>query len=354
MRFLKPALLVFAVINLLIGMNSGLGRIGWSMPLPELYVHHGAIMVGGFLGSLISLEKVIPLKKNILYAGPAAGVLSILALLNGRFDVAIWLLIFSSAALIVVYLYYLIPHWDFTLIVALAGACCLLTGNIILLQKRMYPTIYTWWFGFLLLTIVSERLELSKFLPVPPLMKNLLKVLLALFLLNLITPYLSWRGNWIMGAIMMAISLWLLRYDMIRIGIRKSELTRFTAVALLCGYVALFVEGWFLLSPPSTLLLYDLVLHTFFIGFVFMMIFAHGPIILPGVLGFSIKPYHPALYLPLVGLILSLKLRITADLGWINYSWRAISGWISAGSILLYFLTMALTTFIALRNAKAA
>lgn len=352
MSYFKPLLLILAVANLLIGMMSGLGRLGWVMPLPETYVHHGAIMVGGFLGSLISLEKAIPLKKPIFYTGPLAGAASIVAFLTGNFTLACVLLILSGAVLVIIYVEYLRPRFDFTLMVALVGAACLMIGNMMLLWKHLYPAVFPWWMGFLLLTIISERLELSKFLPVPANMKSVLKGLLGLYVLTALVPLPFSRS--VAGAALILISLWLMRYDMIRIGIRKTELTRYTAIALLCGYIALFSEGVFLLRPIDVSLYYDVTLHTFFLGFVFMMIFAHGPVILPGVLGFSVRPYHAILYVPLAGLLLSLKMRVLADLGCIDLSWRAMSGWVSAGSILLYFLMMAGLTIRGLRNAKAA
>ena len=62
---------------------------------------------------------------------------------------------------------------------------------------------------------------------------------------------------------------------------------------------------------------YDAMLHTVFVGFVFAMIFAHAPIILPAILGRTTSPYQPALYVPLLLLHASLLLRVVGDLmGW--------------------------------------
>jgi hypothetical protein len=112
--------------------------------------------------------------------------------------------------------------------------------------------------------------------------------------------------------------------------------------------------GIFLVVLKGVPLGYDIVVHTFFLGFVFSVIFAHGPIILPGVLGLAIKPYHPVLYIPLIGLLSSLALRIAANVMLIPFYFRAVSGWISAASILFYFFVILASTLAIIRRAKHA
>jgi hypothetical protein len=343
----------FAVANLIIGMLSGLGRLGVVVPLPEAYVHHGAIMVGGFLGSLIALEKVIPLKQNVYFAGPLLSASAIVIFIVGDFQWAVIMLILASVVFILVYVAYLRKQYNWYLMLALMGAVCWLVGNCMLLWKRFYPLAFPWWMGFLLFTIVSERLELSKFLPVTSRQKNVLTVFLGLFLLSLLIPFHG-AGTYLSGLVVVLISIWLMRYDVLRITLKKEGLTRFTAVALLCGYCALTLCGVFMITLVNASLGYDIVVHTFFIGFVFSMIFAHGPIILPGVLGLSVKPYHPLFYLPLITLLASLVMRIAADVTLLPYEYRALSGWVSMGSILLYFVLMLTFTIRAIRHAKAA
>jgi hypothetical protein len=62
---------------------------------------------------------------------------------------------------------------------------------------------------------------------------------------------------------------------------------------------------------------YDALLHAFFLGFVFAMIFGHAPVIFPAVLGVSMA-YLPRFYAHLVLLHLTLLLRVVGDLvGWL-------------------------------------
>lgn len=349
-KYLIPFLL-FVFINLLFGMYSGLGRMGWTSGFLQGYLHHGAIMVGGFLGTLIALEKVIPLHKKALLVVPALSALSIFFLSSGNFSVGVSLLILASVGLMIVYGIYLYRQPEIYMWLMLGSAACLFIGNVVLLSKKFYPTALPWWMAFLLFTIVSERLELSKFLPVTKNQKLLLLGFLALFIAGILTSFHG-TGNYLSGASLVLVSAWLLRHDVVKINLRKKGLTKFSGVALLSGYLALLLTGIFFIALPDLAYAYDALVHTFFLGFVFSMIFAHGPIILPGVVGFMVKPYHPALYVPLSLLLFSLLLRLSADLGLADLSLQLVSGYLSAISILLYFATVVTVMVISLRHAK--
>jgi hypothetical protein len=111
----------------------------------------------------------------------------------------------------------------------------------------------------------------------------------------------------------------------------------------LSGYFALLLTGIFLSLLVEQPLGYDILVHSFFIGFVFSMIFAHGPIILPGVLGISVKPYHPILFIWLTLLHASWIARAISDIT-LNMQVRMYSGLISAIAIVGYFLSLAVIT----------
>src|SRR5688500_8360232 len=143
-----------------------------------------------------------------------------------------------------------------------------------------------------------------------------------------------------------------MRSDVISINLRKNGLHLFSGVALLGGYIALMSEGFFLIGIQNSAFGYDTIVHTFFLGFTFAMIFAHGPIILPGVLGLKVKPFHPLLYLPLVLLFFSLMIRISANALIIPLSFRMFSGWITAAAIVLYFAVLLTFTVREVRHAK--
>ena len=71
--------LFLAAASLIFGLWTGLNRIGWNLHMSGASMHHGAIMVGGFLGTLISLEKIIPLKRKFLFAVPTMSGASLLS-----------------------------------------------------------------------------------------------------------------------------------------------------------------------------------------------------------------------------------------------------------------------------------
>jgi hypothetical protein len=331
--------MMMAVINLILGIWSGLIRIGWELPATSIAVHHGAIMVGGFLTTLIALEKVIPLKNKFAYVVPVLSALSIIMVLPGYFQVGLYFLLAGSIGLFLIHAYYIYLHpKDITMMLMMAGAGCLITGNAMLIQLKFYPAAFPWWMGFLLFTITAERLELSKFLPVTKQMKSLLLGFMLLFLIGLIVPFHG-VGKYISAIGMLCTALWMLKHDVMRIGLKKEGLTRFSSVALLMANSWLIMNSLFLFMLPDNIYSYDILVHSFFIGYAFTMIFAHGPIILPGVLGITSKPYHPILYGWLFLVQGSLLIRLVSD-SMLYTEWRKISGVLMGVGILLYFVTL--------------
>jgi hypothetical protein len=347
---LRLPFLFLAMLSLLVGLWAGLNRIGWTMYALPSIVHHGAIMAGGFLGTLISLEKIIPLKKKMLYSIPLLSGVSVVFFLLQKDVVAYAMLVTASAALCLVFAYYLVTQRDFTYLLMFAGSIGWLTGNIVLASQRFYPAAFPWWAAFVLFIISAERLELMKFLPVNKKQKIIFSVWLFLFPLGIILSFHSY-GNILCAVALMGIAVWLLRFDLIAITLKKEGLPQYVAVALTGGYVALLLSGLFLITFVSKTMGYDAVVHTFFIGFVFSMIFAHGPIILPGVLGIVAKPFHRILYLWLFLLHASWLLRCIAD-ACLYFEWRRATGCVTAVSIAGYFISMAILTARSDQHAK--
>jgi hypothetical protein len=80
------------------------------------------------------------------------------------------------------------------------------------------------------------------------------------------------------------------------------------------------------------------------------MIFAHGPVIIPGVLGVSFKPYHKLFYLWLSLLHISWITRAVGNFA-MDLDLRKLSGGISLVAILGYLIMLA-TLVISSRNEK--
>jgi hypothetical protein len=135
---------------------------------------------------------------------------------------------------------------------------------------------------------------------------------------------------------MVAMALWLLRFDIARYTIRKTGLTRFIAWCLLVGYSWLGVGGLLALvfGGVTAGFRYDAIHHAVFVGFVISMIFGHAPLIFPAVTGRPL-PFRPIFYTHLSLLQLSLLLRVGGDLmPWL--AGRQWGGLLNAAAIVLF------------------
>ncbi|MCQ3976890.1 MAG: hypothetical protein DPW09_25970 [Anaerolineae bacterium] len=331
-RHFRPfPLIALAMLALLMAMWAGLIRLGWGWPSlrPALPAAHGPLMISGFLGTLIGVERAVALSTSLktgldrrwTYIGPLLTSLGALALIIGWPSLLGPLLMtLGSVGLVVVFgLILRLQFAPFTMTMAL-GAMLWLTGNVLWLTGWPIYSAVLWWAGFLMLTIAGERLELNRVLRLSGYVQRIFLLAVTLFLVGLVITLFNFDlGVRLAGAGMIALALWLLRYDIARYTVRKTGLTRFIAVCLLSGYIWLGLSGLLALrfGGVTAGFQYDALLHTFFVGFVISMIFGHAPIIFPAVLGKSFT-FQPVFYSHLVLLHLSLLLRVAGDLiGWL-------------------------------------
>lgn len=309
------------------------------VPLSEGAAQHGLFMVGGFLGTLISLERGMVMKHKVWFFVPILSGLSSLLLINGQFEIGIFLLMAASLGLSAIMHLQTVRHPHFHSLLIYLGAVCWLLGNFMVWYHGLIAAGTSWWIGFLLFTILGERLELSQFLPVPAWSKKLLGALAAMFFVGLLFPFHG-IGNEILGAAGILLATWLLYFDMAKVAAKKSHQFRYIGVGLQTGYIWLMIHGLILLFMESQALYYDLMLHTFFLGFTFSMIWAHAPIIFPLIFGIRETPYHRVLWLgwgvfqfTLIGRIISGGLGLM--------EWRKILGVANGWAILAMFALMA-------------
>ncbi|MEO8289343.1 MAG: hypothetical protein ABI670_23290 [Chloroflexota bacterium] len=353
-------LMTLAVIALVTGMWAGLLRLGWGFPSPgpTLPGAHGALMVGGFLGTLIGLERAVALRQRWAYVAPLlSGLGGIALLLALGLPWPLWaagpfLLTLGSIALVAVYIAVLRVQFTlFTATMAL-GAIIWACGNILwMVWLPIYQTTL-WWAGFLALTILGERLELTRMLPRKAASQPLFLLAAAIYVAGIVLSVpLHDLGSRVMGAGMLCLALWLARYDIARRTVLRRGVTRFIAASLLAGYVWLLFAGVIAMlyggvaAGPS----YDALLHSIFLGFVFSMIFAHAPVILPAVTGLAL-PFRSAFYAHVLLLQVSLVLRIGSDLaGWADG--RQWGGLLNVVALLLFMGNTALAVVIGKRMA---
>lgn len=336
-------LLMAGFVSLAFGTGTGLLRLGWSFPLPSagLAAFHGPLMVCGFLGTVIALERAVAIGRHWAYLGPffaAVGGLTLVAGANWFFGAGLMTL--ASAILLSASTNVFLRQRALFTLTLLLGSLCWLIGNLLWMGGLTMAQVAPWWAGFLLLTIAGERLELSRLLRLTRFASTIFAIIVTLFLLGASMASLTHpSGITVISASMLALALWLLRQDIARKTVHQQGLTRFIAVCLLSGYAWLLAAALIGLWSPQLMAgsNYDAFLHAIFVGFVFSMIFGHAPIIFPAIARVSI-PYHPTFYLPLIVLHGSLIARVAGDLLLIPHC-RSAGGGLNALALALFILS---------------
>ena len=320
-------IMALAILALLAGMWAGLLRLGWLLPViqPTLPLFHGPLMVSGFLGTLIALERAValgsispssitgrlPVLSPILSGLGALWLVFGLSVATGQLSLTLGSAVFVGASVLVIRRHNALHTW----VMALGGVGWFV-GNFLWLGGTPVPRLILWWMAFPVLTILGERLELARLLRLSNLERMTFAGFCGALCVGLLVSLVSFDlGIRIAGIGMVALSAWLFRFDLAARTIRAHGTTRFIAACMLSGYSWLGLAGILATTLGGTLggAAYDAFLHTIFLGFVFSMIFGHAPIIIPAVLGKPIT-FHNRFYAHLGLLHLSLIARVAGDL----------------------------------------
>jgi len=340
-------MLLTVVVALLGGLGSGLARLGWQMDSQsqDWILIHGPLMINGFLGTLICLERSVALASRyrwsmIVPAINALGAIAILAIddaMIGKF-----LLTIGSFGLVILFGLMLRLHPSRDVGVMTSGALCWLIGNALWFSGYPIYQVVHLWVAFLILTIVGERLELSRVRRLTLTSERLLIITVVIYLFGVLLTIIDLNaGIRILGGGIILMAGWLLRYDIARRTIQQHGLPRYIASCLLLGYVWMGFGGIMAIwkgavyAGPD----YAIILHAFLLGFVFSMIFGHMPIILPALTGLQFN-YTPLLYGHLVVLHVTLIFRMYGNLVG-DFTARQHAGLWNVIAILL-FLTVTL------------
>lgn len=330
----RAPLLALGFVALVVGIAGGLVRLGFALPAPAAGVAwHGAFMASAFFGTLIALERAVAIGRVWAYGAPAASGAGGIVLLTGDARAAFALLVLGAALLMLASLAIYLRQRALHTAVLLLGATALLVANVALAAGTVPDAIVPCWIAFLVLTIGGERLELCRLAPVPRGARRAFGALAAGVLAS------AWLALWwfdvclrINGVLLVAMGLWLIRYDIATRTVRTRGLTRYIALCLLAGYAWLVLAGVVLAATPflaGATQWWDAALHAVFLGFVFSMVFGHAPVIVPAVLRAGL-PYRSVLYLPLGLLHASVALRVAGDFG----AGELIRDWGGAGNAL--------------------
>lgn len=337
---------------MLAGLDAALLLLGLPAPvtstrLPEV---HGVLLVLGFVGTLIALERAVALGRPVGYLAPGAlGAGGVLLVTPAPVEVGQTLLVAGTGALVAVYL----PLWrrqrDDAVLVQTLGAVLATGAAALWLGGVPVPLLLPWLAGFIVLTIAGERLELAR-LGMGPEAGTRLLVLATALLVAIVAALLWPRTTPALGLTLLALVVWLATHDVARRTVRATGLVRFMAASMLAGYLWLAVAGgvWLVAGPVTDGGAYDAVVHAVFLGFTLSMIMAHAPVILPAVLRRPM-PYHPVLLLPAGLLHGSLVLRVWGGDGLgLPFAWQ-VGGALNIVALLGFFT---ITAWLVARGSR--
>ena len=314
-RFLP--FIALSIFALLLGLWAGLLRLSWTLPVfPRLALAHGPLMVAGFLGVLIPLERAVAIRQKWMFVVPILAGLGWISLFFSSFLGGV-LITLSSLGTLAILLVMVRREPRIHTISMAFGVLAWVIGNFLWLSGLPIFQVVYWWMAFLVLTIGGERLELSRVLRPRPAQIRIFSLIVVVLLAGVILSVfnLDW-GARLSGFGLLCLSLWFIKNDLARRNLRHANpLTRYIAICLFSGFLWLGVGGLLHLIFGATYAgpFYDAELHTIFVGFVISMIFGHAPIIFPAILGVPII-FYAAFYIHLSLLHFSLLLRVTGDL----------------------------------------
>lgn len=328
------------------GIVGGLLRAGVALPLPaasawpgQAVLAHAFLMICGFLGTVIGIERAVAAKARLAFAAPIAAAAAGVAALNGAAALAAWLAVLAALALVWVH----VSMWSRQpaphIAVLGVGATAWFIGTLLHAwgSAAHGTAALPWWFAFLILTIAGERLEMSR------LMRrragaaaSLYAALGALLLGSAVFALAPAAGALVFGAAVLGLAIWLACCDIARRTVAASGLSRYMAICLLTGYAWLAIAGAAWMGAALGYPLRDLALHALGLGFVFAMILAHAPVILPALTRVKLL-FGPHFYAALALLHASLALRAFGALDFRALSAGALG---NALAIALFLVTM--------------
>ena len=179
-------LLLTILLALLGGLGSGLARLGWQMDSlsRDWITIHGPLMISGFLGTLICLERAVALASRYRWSMvvPAINLMGVAVLLVMPHAVTAKLLLtLGSLGLSLLFGLMLRLHPSRDVIIMATGALSWLAGNILWLSGQPVYQVVHLWSAFLILTIVGERLELSRVRRLSRISENQLLITIAVY-----------------------------------------------------------------------------------------------------------------------------------------------------------------------------
>ena len=341
LRPLRLVLLACGLTAFLLGLWTGMARLGVGLigAAPQFVEFHGVLMICGFFGTLISVERAVALNRPLAYMIPIFAAAGTLALLARTITLA------GAAFLIASLVLAAVSFWNMRrlqsallAVIPSIAALCWGLGTLTWLTDRPLSEATGWWLAFLVLTVAAERLELSRVVAPPAMARLIFAAAIAVFLIGVGRGELERSISPLMGSGLILCGVWLLIYDLARRTVRLSGQIRFTALCMLLGYGWLVIAGLELFARPSAAFWYDAVVHAVTLGFVLSMVFGHTLIIFPSVVGLTLR-YYAVLYVPLLLLQLSVIIRTIGDFSG-SIAVRSVSGFLAIIALACFAATI--------------
>ncbi|WP_425953474.1 hypothetical protein [Xylanimonas sp. McL0601] len=355
----RLAVLVLAMVAVLSGLDAALLRLGVAAPVRSepLAASHGVLMVFGFLGTAISLERAVALQSGRTasgrrpvwpFAAPVAAGVGALLVVAGATPLPLpagralpggaW--VASMGVFAAIYLAVWRRQQSYAVLIQLLGALAGLGGAALWGRGFEVAQIVPWWAALLVLTIMGERLELARVAFVVGRTEARVLAESCLLMIALVATLLApaW-GYPLLGLALGALVVDVALHDVARRTVRSTGLVRFVAACMLAGYLWALVPAlvWTVRGPVLTGFGYDVVVHTLTIGFVLSMILAHAPVIVPAIIRRPM-PYHPALWAVWGLLQTGLLIRVVAAVRSATGAWQT-GGTLSVLALLAFLAT---------------
>ncbi|MHB1235649.1 MAG: hypothetical protein ACYCZK_08245 [Microbacteriaceae bacterium] len=255
----RLAFLLLGGFALLAGLDAALLLLGLSAPVvtARLAETHGPLMVFGFVGSVVVLERAVATRRWWAFFSPALLGLGALAIVS-PLPLVVGKASFVAGSVILLGIYVAIwrKQSSTSTAVQALGAILGVMATVLWLGGVPIPQLVPGMALYLVLTIAGERLELARISPTVDARAELWLLVAALALTGGVVAALLWPaiGYPVFGAAMIGLVAWLLRNDVATRLVRASGLPQYMAACLLSGYVWLVVAGgiWLTGGPVYT------------------------------------------------------------------------------------------------------
>ena len=324
------------------GLNAALLRLNLPAPVngAELAALHGPLMLVGFLGTVIALERAVAARTPWAFLAPLGSAAGCLALLAGAPDV-VGRGLMTGAAVVLCAIYLRVHRRapSAAVDVEAMGGAALLLGDVLWLGGRGMEDVVPLWLLFPTLTIVGERLELARIAFLDEMVETVVEALSGAAVLGACLLLIAPGSHLVVGPALLGLAVVMAYYDVARRTVRLRGGVRFMAASMLAGYVWLALAGavWSLRGLQGLNgAAYEIVIHCITVGFAFSMILAHAPVIIPAIVHRAL-PYHRLMWLPYVLLHAGLVVRVVGLLAEASAVWK-VGGAVGVAAILVFMV----------------